>query len=75
MQRCCIPLSKKKKMIKKLLLLCILSTYIFAQDNSIKGTVLGDDSEALIGSSVYWINTQIGTTTDQNGFFSLSKEE
>ena len=61
-------------MIKKILLLCILSTHIFSQDNSIKGTILGDDSEALIGSSVYWINTQIGTTTDENGFFSISKD-
>ena len=61
-------------MIKKILLLFLLSLQIFSQDNSIKGTILGDNSEALIGSSIYWINTQIGTTTDENGFFSLSKE-
>ena len=61
-------------MIKKIVLLFLLSLQIFSQDNSIKGTILGDNSEALIGSSIYWINTQIGTTTDENGFFSLSKE-
>ncbi len=61
-------------MIKKIVPLFLLSLQIFSQDNSIKGTILGDNSEALIGSSIYWINTQIGTTTDENGFFSLSKE-
>ena len=61
-------------MIKKILVLCFFTLTVFSQENILRGTVLGENSESLIGSSVYWINTQIGTTTDENGFFSISKE-
>ena len=61
-------------MIKKILVLCFFTLTVFSQENILRGTVLGENSESLIGSSVYWINTQIGTTTDANGFFSISKE-
>ena len=63
-----------KNSLKKIVALCFISLLAFSQENVLKGTVLGENSESLIGSSVYWINTQIGTTTDANGFFTISKE-
>ena len=55
----------------------ILSTGTFAQ--SLKGNVyeLDDKGEKipLIGTNVFWEGSQVGTTTDENGFFDLKKIE
>ncbi|MFC2124924.1 TonB-dependent receptor domain-containing protein [Bacteroidota bacterium] len=43
------------------------------QDNSrIEGKVVGQD-EPLIGANVYWLGTQTGTTTDEDGSFHLDR--
>lgn len=41
----------------------------FAQN--IEGQVISEE-EALIGANVFWLNTDVGTTTDIEGFFSLA---
>jgi outer membrane receptor for ferrienterochelin and colicin len=49
----------------------------FAQ--SLKGTVYELDDKGvkipLIGTNVFWVESQVGTTTDENGFFNLMKIE
>lgn len=57
-----------------ILLLNISSIIVFA--NSVEGIVYESTEEGkleLIGANVYWLNTQIGTTTDFDGKFSLEK--
>ena len=57
------------------LLAIFLSTNAYSQ--SLKGNVyeLDDKGEKipLIGTNVFWEGTQVGTTTDENGFFELKK--
>ncbi len=55
-----------------LLMMCALSTAVFAQTGSVKGTVYdGDTEEALIGANVILKGTSKGTVTDVNGAFTL----
>jgi outer membrane receptor for ferrienterochelin and colicins len=53
----------------------IISVNLYSQ--SLKGKVyeLDDKGEKipLIGTNVFWEGTQVGTTTDENGFFNLQK--
>ena len=53
----------------------ILSINLFSQ--SLKGNIYELDESGtkipLIGTNVFWEDTQIGTTTDENGFFELKK--
>lgn len=37
----------------------------------LQGIVFGENNEVLAGASVYWQNTNIGATTDTDGWFSL----
>ena len=39
----------------------------------VQGTVKTSEGEQVVGASVFWENTMQGTTTDENGFFSLAK--
>lgn len=48
------------------------SLEILAQNHLITGTVTDQDGKALIGASVTIKNTQVGTSTDANGTFSLN---
>lgn len=41
---------------------------------SITGTVMNSENELLIGATVYWSGTTIGTTTDLDGYFEIPKE-
>lgn len=63
------------KIIFYLFLALILTSNIFSQ--SLKGKVYELDDKGkklpLIGTNVFWENTQAGTTTDENGFFELKK--
>jgi outer membrane receptor for ferrienterochelin and colicins len=65
------------KLIFYSLFALIISMSTFAQ--SLKGTVYElDDKGAkipLIGTNVFWEGSQVGTTTDENGFFDLKKIE
>ena len=56
-----------------LLLLIFFSLKPYAQEN-IDGRVLAKEAREtipLIGANVFWLNTQIGTITDEEGKFSL----
>lgn len=61
-------------MNKYLFLAVLLFPYaLFAQ--SISGKVTTASNEPLIGASVYWSDTSIGTTTNSNGEFNLSAKD
>ena len=49
----------------------IASGVLFAQ--GLRGEVFGSDGEPLIGSSVYWAETNVGVSTDSIGRFSIHK--
>ena len=51
---------------------CCLSLMLTAQN--ITGKVMNGEQELLIGATVYWSGTTIGTTTDLDGYFEISKE-
>lgn len=56
-----------------LLLLILFSLKQYAQEN-LDGRVLAKEAKEtipLIGANVFWLNTQIGTITDEEGKFSL----
>jgi len=65
------------KLIFYLLFTLLLSANGFAQ--SLKGYVyeLDDKNEkiALIGANIYWQDTQLGTTSNETGFFELKKPD
>lgn len=54
-----------------LLMLCCISASLFAQQRIVKGVVLDENGEALLGVSVTVKNAQKGTITDIDGKFSL----
>lgn len=56
-----------------ILLLClIVSAASFSQELKGKITEGTATGQPIIGASIQWLNTQIGTTTDVNGDFSIS---
>ena len=69
-----IKLTKLFKLMKKLLTLLVallLTGFAYGQ-GSIKGKVVDNTGEPLIGASVYLEGTSVGTITDVNGNFLLS---
>ncbi len=58
--------------IPLLFCLALLPCLAKAQGQVIRGTVLGDNLEALIGVSISLKGTQAGTTSDYDGRFSIS---
>ena len=52
-------------------LFVVLSPAMVWAQNSVKGTVLDELGEPIIGATVIVVGTQTGTTTDINGQFSL----
>ena len=52
-----------------LLLIC---TPLFAQTHTLQGRILAKDNTPLPGANVVVQNTNIGTTTNTNGYFTLS---
>jgi len=52
----------------------LLSLTAFAQTGTVRGTITdAKTKESLIGATVRLVGTQLGATTDVNGFFSLAK--
>ncbi|WP_459189375.1 TonB-dependent receptor domain-containing protein [Parabacteroides sp. APC149_11_2_Y6] len=43
-------------------------------DKWVKGHVLDEHGEPVIGANIYWEGTQQGTTSDANGFFELTQK-
>ncbi|WP_353778073.1 TonB-dependent receptor [Winogradskyella sp. 3972H.M.0a.05] len=60
-----------------LLILVWLPILAFSQD-TIEGEVLEANSQnqtiPVVGANVYWLNTSVGTITDENGKFSIAYE-
>lgn len=68
------------KLFIKSILVFLFSVYfssasIYAQTDSISGKVTDVNSTPLIGVNVYWIGTTTGTTTNENGLFSIAKSD
>jgi len=64
-----------KSLIKKslwILFLVIQSTFMYAQSNSVKGTVIDENGETLPGVTVVEKGTSNGTTTEVDGTYSLN---
>ena len=55
--------------MNKLLLLLLLPPLILCGQNNVRGKVLDDKLKPLFNATIYWIDTTIGTTTNQNGEF------
>lgn len=60
--------------MKKLMIVLYLLFPIIGFSQTIEGKVLSTDDEPLIGATIQWIGTSIGTTAGEQGQFSLSKE-
>jgi outer membrane receptor for ferrienterochelin and colicins len=64
--------------MKKVIILFLLIPYISLISNEIKGTVLGSDGEKkspLPKATVKWLNTTIGTLTDEKGRFKINSTD
>lgn len=65
-----------KTKLSLLILFGLLSSFCFAQTGTIRGTITGtDDGRALTGVSIRIANSNIGTSTDAVGFFTLNALE
>ncbi|MDD3787112.1 MAG: TonB-dependent receptor [Petrimonas sp.] len=60
----------KRTMI--LTVLCMLSSFIFSQNLTVKGKVTDVNNEPLIGVTIQVQNTSVGTITDTDGNYTLS---
>jgi TonB-dependent SusC/RagA subfamily outer membrane receptor len=70
----------KKTSMKKSLLLIIALLFtslqvVLAQSEAIRGKVLDDKGEPVIGATIRIKNTAKGTVTDQNGNFKINAED
>lgn len=61
----------KRNISLLLMVFCCISTSLFAQQRMVKGIVMDENGEALIGVSVTVKNAQKGTITDIDGKFSI----
>lgn len=66
-----------QKLLRKslLLMLCLFSLQLWAQDRQVSGTILDPDGVPLPGVNVIIKNTNSGTVTDFDGKFSLNIPE
>ena len=53
----------------------ILIPFLTLGQTNLTGIVKNKKEESLIGANIHWINTQIGTTTDINGYFEINKHD
>jgi TonB-linked SusC/RagA family outer membrane protein len=67
--------SMKKKLLLLLVLLITSMQVVLAQSNVLKGQVLDEKGEAIIGATIRVKGTNKGTVTDANGMFRLNSEE
>lgn len=54
-------------------LLLLISSITQAQNDVIKGKIVDENNETLLGANVYWLNTNIGVVTNENGEFTIKK--
>ena len=62
-------------MFKKITFLLLFFSFVSYAQESIKGTVKDENNQPLFGANVFWQNTSTGTTTDENGHFTLKKSD
>lgn len=60
-------------MYKKIVLLLLFFTSILSAQEEIKGKIVDENNQPLLGANVYWYNTSIGTTSDIDGNFNIKK--
>ena len=61
--------------LKSVLVLCLvllMTSYSYAQEKKIEGTVIGEEGEPLIGATIMLKGKAIGTVADDYGNFKLS---
>lgn len=46
---------------------------LWAAGKTVKGRVLDKNNQPIIGANVYWEGTQLGTTSNTNGFFEIPR--
>lgn len=51
-------------------LLLLFSSFVWSQ-NEIKGKVVDENNQPLLGANVFWFNTTVGATTDIDGNFTI----
>ena len=56
-------------------LLLLVTSITQAQNDVIKGKIVDENNETLLGANVYWLNTNIGVVTNENGEFTIKKSD
>jgi len=54
-------------------LLFLFSVSVFSQNSEIKGKIVDQDNIPILGANIFWQSTSIGTTSDENGLFTIQK--
>ena len=62
------------KQIYILLLLICFTPALLAAGKTVKGRILDEKNEPVIGANVYWEGTQAGTTSDVDGYFKIEQD-
>ena len=62
-------------MNKNIALLLLFFTSLLQAQDEIKGKIVDENNEPLLGANVFWQNTTVGATTDFEGNFTLVKSE
>lgn len=69
-----LTIQKMLRQFTALLAMLLLSFATFAQTGTLRGTITdAKTKETLIGATVRIVGSQLGSTTDVNGFFSMAK--
>ena len=56
-------------------LLLLVSSITQAQNEVIKGKIVDENNVTLLGANVYWLNTNIGVVTNEDGVFTIKKSQ
>ena len=68
-----IPTLQKRTKCKLTVVFLILSILTFGQNVTVTGTILSaEDEQPIIGANVSIVGTQLGTSTDFNGVYTIS---
>ena len=59
--------------MKKIIITLLLFTVSIWMNAQVQGIVKTKEGEPIIGASVFWAQSMLGTTTDEKGLFSISK--
>lgn len=57
-----------------LTILLFLIAIPVSAEKLVKGHVLDEQEEPIIGANIYWEGTQQGTTSDADGYFELKRK-